>query len=55
MTRSPDSCQYPLIPWNKFARGLPTTTYGIFAKEWLQLHKKGQPLVNTSEESKIQS
>ncbi len=40
-------------PCDKFARGLPTT-YGTFARGLLQLHKKGQPLCNTSEVSKIQ-
>jgi hypothetical protein len=46
--------KYPLTPYNKFARGLPTT-YGIFARGMPQLNSKGQPLCNTSEESKIES
>jgi hypothetical protein len=44
----------PSYPCDKFAKGLPTT-YGTFARGLLQLHKKGQPLYNTSEVSKIQS
>jgi hypothetical protein len=39
---------------NKFARGLPTT-YDTFSRGFAQLHSKGQPLCNTSEESKIKN
>jgi hypothetical protein len=51
MTNLLEGCQNPLNPYNKFARGLPTT-YGIFARGLPQLHTKGQPLCNTSEELK---
>ncbi len=50
----PEGCQHPLTPCNKFAWGLPTT-YGIFTRGLPQLHTKGQPLCDTSKESKIQS
>jgi hypothetical protein len=34
---------------------VPPTSYRIFARGFPQLHTKGQPLCNTSDESKIQS
>ncbi len=43
----PEGCQYPVTPFKKFSRGLPTI-YGTFASGLPQLHSKGQPLCNTS-------
>jgi hypothetical protein len=54
MANLPAGYQYTLTPCNKFARGLPTT-YGSFTRGLPQLHIKGQPLCNTSEENIIQS
>jgi hypothetical protein len=54
LTHLPEGCQFPLSLCKKFARELPTA-YGTFARGLFQLHTKGQPLCNTSKESKIHS